>query len=76
MAITLLVVDDSRVEQVLIESLLRKNPAYRVQLAGNGQEALAGLDQNPFNCRRVRRTGDPMSLETAPPTWGMRARDR
>jgi CheY-like chemotaxis protein/anti-sigma regulatory factor (Ser/Thr protein kinase) len=43
MAITILVVDDSRVEQVLIESLLRKNPAYRVQLAGNGQEALAAI---------------------------------
>jgi hypothetical protein len=40
------------------------------------ETGLAGLDQNPFNCRRVRRTGDPMSLETAPPTWGMRARDR
>jgi CheY-like chemotaxis protein/anti-sigma regulatory factor (Ser/Thr protein kinase) len=33
-------VDDSQVEQVLVEGLLRKNPEYRVQLAENGHEAL------------------------------------
>ena len=43
MAITILVVDDSRVEQVLVEGLLCRNPAYRVRLANNGKEALAAI---------------------------------
>ena len=37
----ILVVDDSQVERLLVEGLLRKNPDYRVELAQHGYEALA-----------------------------------
>ena len=43
----ILVVDDSQVERVLIEGLLRKNPEYRLQLAENGQEALEAIAARP-----------------------------
>ena len=43
MATSILVVDDSQVERVLVEGLLCKNPEYRVQLAANGREALEAI---------------------------------
>lgn len=43
MATSILVVDDSHVERVLVEGLLCKNPEYRVQLAANGREALEAV---------------------------------
>jgi CheY-like chemotaxis protein/anti-sigma regulatory factor (Ser/Thr protein kinase) len=47
MAIRILVVDDSLVERVLVEGLLRKNPDYQIRLAANGQEALAAIAAQP-----------------------------
>ncbi len=46
MATSILVVDDSQVERVLVEGLLCKNPEYRVQLAANGREALEAIAAN------------------------------
>jgi CheY-like chemotaxis protein/anti-sigma regulatory factor (Ser/Thr protein kinase) len=47
MAIKILVVDDSVVERVLVEGLLRKNPDYQIQLASNGQQALETIAADP-----------------------------
>lgn len=47
MATRILVVDDSQVERLLIEGLLRKNPNYRVESAANGKEALAKIAARP-----------------------------
>ncbi len=44
MATNILIVDDSQVERVLVEGMLRRNSAYRVQLAANGREALDAID--------------------------------
>ena len=38
MATNILVVDDSQVERVLVEGLLRKHPDYRIRLAVNGRD--------------------------------------
>ena len=45
MAVNILVVDDSLVERVLVEGLLRKDPTYQVQLAANGRVALEVLEK-------------------------------
>ena len=47
MAISILVVDDSQVERVLVEGLLCANPEYQVRLAENGREALEMMASNP-----------------------------
>ena len=47
MTTTILVVDDSPVERVLVESLLAQNPNYRVELATNGKEALEKIIADP-----------------------------
>lgn len=44
---SILVVDDSLVERLLVEGLLRKNNEYDVQLAENGKEALAKIKTQP-----------------------------
>ncbi len=46
MATSILVVDDSQLERVLVEGLLRKNPDYQVRLAANGWEALEAMAAN------------------------------
>jgi CheY-like chemotaxis protein len=46
MATNILVVDDSLVERVLVEGLLRKDPTYQIQLAANGQVALEVIEKN------------------------------
>lgn len=43
----ILIVDDSRVERLLIEGLLRSHPDYRVDLAENGKQALQKLALKP-----------------------------
>ncbi|MEQ8784931.1 MAG: response regulator [Pirellulaceae bacterium] len=43
MPTSILVVDDSQIQRVLIEGLLCKNPEYRVRLAADGREALAEI---------------------------------
>lgn len=40
MATSILVVDDSPVERLLVESMLMRNPSYRVVLAENGRQAV------------------------------------
>ena len=40
MATNILVVDDSHVERVLVEGLLRKHPEYRIRLAVDGRDAM------------------------------------
>ena len=45
--IRILVVDDSLVERVLVEGLLVKNPAYQVELAESGKEALKKIAAGP-----------------------------
>jgi CheY-like chemotaxis protein len=47
MTVNILVVDDSHVERVLVEGLLRKNPEYRIQLAAHGREALRMIADQP-----------------------------
>ncbi|MDA1049198.1 MAG: response regulator [Planctomycetota bacterium] len=47
MTTTILVVDDSPVERLLVESLLIRNPSYRVELAENGKEAMDKIDAAP-----------------------------
>ncbi len=47
MTTNILVVDDSHVERLLVEVLLRKNPDFRVEQAGNGKEALDRLAVRP-----------------------------
>jgi len=49
MTARILVVDDSQVELLLVESLLLKNSDYRVELAENGQNALAKLSRASFD---------------------------
>ncbi len=47
MTTNILVVDDSHVERLLVEGLLRKNPDFRVEQAENGKEALDRLAVRP-----------------------------
>lgn len=46
---TILIVDDSRVDQRLIGGLLRVNSAYRIEFAENGKEALEKMAMAPPN---------------------------
>ncbi len=43
----ILVVDDNRVERVLAQGLLRKNPDFRVRWAVNGRQALEKIETHP-----------------------------
>ena len=43
----ILVVDDSKVQRSLVESLLQRNPDFRIQHAANGCEALTLIAVNP-----------------------------
>lgn len=47
MSTNILVVDDSHVERLLVEGMLRKNPEYHVESAENGKEALEKMTANP-----------------------------
>lgn len=49
MSDTILVVDDSLVERLLLEGLLRNNPNYRIELAENGREALDKMNAKGAN---------------------------
>ncbi|MFV2066352.1 MAG: response regulator [Pirellulales bacterium] len=47
MSANILVVDDSQVERLLVEGMLRKNPGYHVESAENGKEALEKIAAGP-----------------------------
>lgn len=47
MTTTILVVDDSEVERLLVEGILSKNRTYHVMLATNGRDALRRIERDP-----------------------------
>ena len=49
MTTNILVVDDSQIECLLVEAILRKNPDYHVTLAANGSEALRIISAGDFH---------------------------
>ncbi|MCA9120618.1 MAG: response regulator [Planctomycetaceae bacterium] len=49
MTTTILIVDDSPVERLLVESILIRNPSYRVILAENGREAIQKIEMDRPN---------------------------